>query len=527
MAFDLSTATKDNGGFDLATAAKDAANKATTDKTPFEHLMSLWKSGVLGPAEGAASMLSGAVAKPLSDVAGLAAIPANAMGLTSADPADVKAAVQNGMTYQPRSDAGKATVDTLGQVGDATIGSAGRLAGNYYAGAANMVGAPQGVQDALRNGAQELTNQAPGLVGLGGDAPVAKVPNLNAATAQTVKTTAGLGIRLTPEYAGMKSANPLTVSNLSSISGSETKLQQALSKYNAETPVPAVIRSEAGMAPDRPLTQTAMDEQKANANAVYAQVKKQGYFAPTPKLADDMSRIGERSADESAQFGTKIDPAVQSIIDRYSPKRVLDDASTGMQSFKPMNSAAIVDAVNGLRSDARAGFKSDDPHTKSLASAQQNAANALDDFLQDQLVKTQNPLAGALTVARQKLAKMHSISDAFNEANGTVDVKSFAKDMDNGVPLSGGLKDLAMAYKAFPKVLQDPAKINVGSGSMVDKALQVGGILHGNIPEVVAGVARPVARAVVNTDKYQQGMVNPQLGTVGELLSRLRTPNQP
>jgi hypothetical protein len=193
--------------------------------------------------------------------------------------------------------------------------------------------------------------------------------------------------------------------------------------------------------------------------------------------------------------------------------------------FKPMDSEAVVNAVTGLRKDAREGFKSDDPRTVALANAQQKAANALDSFLDRQLVATQNPLAGALGAARTKLAKINSVEDAFNEANGTVDVKSLVKDLDNGVPLNGGLLALAKAYKAFPKVLQDPAKINVGSGSMVDKALQVGGVLHGNIPEMVAGVARPSARYIVNTDKYQAGMVNPQLGTVGELLSRLRTPN--
>jgi hypothetical protein len=527
MAFDLSTATKDGGAFDLATAAKDGANAASTSKTPFEHLIHAWKSGVFGPVEAGANLISSAVAKPLSDVAGLAAIPANAMGLTNVDPADVKAAVQNSMTYQPRSDAGKATVGTLGQVADATIGSAGRFAGNYYAGAANMLGAPQGVQDAARNGAQELTNQAPGLLGLGGDAPVAKVPNLNEATAATLQATHNLGIRVTPEYAGMKSNNPLSASNIASVSGSETKMQQALSKYNAQGPVPAVIKQEVGIAPDRPLTQAALDEQRANADGVYAAVKKQGYFAPDAQLSADMSRIGERSAAESKQFGTKIDSTVQDIIDRYSPKRVTVDPSTGQSTFTPMNSEAVVNAVTGLRKDARTGFKSDDPRTVTLATAQQNAANALDSFLDRQMVATQNPLAGALGQARTKLAKINSVEDAFNEANGTVDVKSLTKDLDNGVPLSGGLLDLARAYKAFPKVLQDPAKINVGSGSMVDKALQVGGAIHGNIPEMALGVARPLARARVNTAGYQAGMVNPQLGTVGELLSRLRTPNQP
>lgn len=59
-------------------------------------------------SEPAMQMVSGAVAAPVSGIAGIATAAGNALGFTDAQPADVIERVGSAMTYQPRTTAGKA-----------------------------------------------------------------------------------------------------------------------------------------------------------------------------------------------------------------------------------------------------------------------------------------------------------------------------------------------------------------------------------------------------------------------------------
>lgn len=109
------------------------------------------------------AMASGLVAKPLSDVAGLAAIPAHASGLTATEPMQVKNAVQRGMSYEPQTDAGKIATEynpiaILGKVID-LLGSAAEK------GVKGNQGGTSILRDALASGAHEAVNQAPLLLG--------------------------------------------------------------------------------------------------------------------------------------------------------------------------------------------------------------------------------------------------------------------------------------------------------------------------------------------------------------------------
>jgi hypothetical protein len=60
----------------------------------------------LGPSEAALNMGTGMVAKPISDMAGMFAIPMHAMGMDR-DPAQVRDQVANALTYQPRTEEGQ------------------------------------------------------------------------------------------------------------------------------------------------------------------------------------------------------------------------------------------------------------------------------------------------------------------------------------------------------------------------------------------------------------------------------------
>ena len=118
---------------------------------------------VTGPVEAGAQMLSGAVAKPVSDIAGMAAMAKDAItgAGSEGDAGGFKEQVQSDLTYQPRTDAGKATAkyNPLALLGQATDWL-GRMAKERVAppGASTerqMAGA----------GVHEAINQAPQFLG--------------------------------------------------------------------------------------------------------------------------------------------------------------------------------------------------------------------------------------------------------------------------------------------------------------------------------------------------------------------------
>lgn len=146
--------------------APSTAEEPQTFADLFKAGAKAWGEGVAAPLEAAAATVTGAVAKPVADIAGLAATGVDlARGNKDGDPAGFQREVQERLTYAPRTDLGKATTETIGQVGDATIGAAGRFSKDYYGGAARLLHAPEAVSEAIGNAAEEATKQAPNILG--------------------------------------------------------------------------------------------------------------------------------------------------------------------------------------------------------------------------------------------------------------------------------------------------------------------------------------------------------------------------
>lgn len=530
-------------------ARLQAFQQKTTTPPPsaFDNFLGTAKNVYGSFLEPAATMASGAAGKVAGDIGGLGAIPANAMGLTDQDPAAVKTAIQNAMTYQPRTSAGQDATRMLGQLAQSTIGNVAHDTGALYSKGAGLLGASQGVQDAIQNGVQEGVEQAPGLMGARAKLPAADLApaaKVNPLTAETLKNTREAGFLVTPTYAGDTSVT----GNLATLSGSETKLQQAISRHNTGVQAPKVAARDIGI-DDGNLTPAAIDAKAKAASGVYSAVKKVGALTPDAKLVSDMKSIGVRDAAVDQQFGSDISPDIQKLQTRYGPKQnpnykgpqtdaieatanppapgqpasdsmvppnpkiaptQMDMLGAARQEipdqFQPMNSEAIVDAVRGLRADSKKLYTKglQDPEAARMADAAQNTADALDDFLQRSLVKNGQPnLAKAFTDARTQLAKIHSVRDAFNEQTGSIDVASLAHDLDRGVPLSGGLKTMAEAYKAFPKAFQTPERLPHGGPTILEQGGLVAALLHGEPMLAAASLARPVARALVQRPAYQ------------------------
>ena len=109
--------------------AKPAVSPPEAPEQPKPNLMSLLgmipgMGGITGPVEAGAQMLSGAVSKPVSDIAALAAMAKDVLsgGGGSGNAEGFKSKVQSDLTYAPRTEAGKtvAEYNPLALVGKAT-----------------------------------------------------------------------------------------------------------------------------------------------------------------------------------------------------------------------------------------------------------------------------------------------------------------------------------------------------------------------------------------------------------------------
>jgi hypothetical protein len=73
------------------------------------------KQPALGAAEAAATLVSGAIAEPVSGIVGLASSIPYALGITETNPGDVVRNVQQAMTYQPRSETGRQYIGNIAE----------------------------------------------------------------------------------------------------------------------------------------------------------------------------------------------------------------------------------------------------------------------------------------------------------------------------------------------------------------------------------------------------------------------------
>lgn len=145
-------------------------------------------TGQVGIAENIANIGTGMIAKPISDIAGLAAMGANIFGGMEGDPAAFKQHVQESLTYSPRTAVGQTITESpanpVNIIGNA-IGSVSEGAGNLVRGSQ-----PGPVRQAAGDALQEAIPQALGIAGakFGSkvkgptsiEKPASGVPNLKA-----------------------------------------------------------------------------------------------------------------------------------------------------------------------------------------------------------------------------------------------------------------------------------------------------------------------------------------------------------
>lgn len=451
----------------------------TAPKSPYD------LSPIHGLAEAGMEMASGAIAKPVSDVAGLASIPLAAAG-ANIDPTAVKQKVQSGMTYQPRTTAGQmiSEYNPLALIGKGVDWTAGKLSGAIEPdpGAA---GTGAEIQRGVARGVGEAVRQAPGLAGVkAGKSMAGKLPEKQAALdvakgrnamVDEVRNRAQDVSRpreeryITPPESGIKAA-------VSGLVG-KTKTEKLASSHNEQAATTRLAR-EVGAKDGTALSPSEFDRLKRETGKDYDALAK----AVGPKLeltnefenALKSTRAGmaERLAYDAATY-EGLRPAmklVDSYLKKIAPPQVAPPNKGGPAIMKTLgevattqpglpitrtiekagldaphhygvpeapymdvaatrtaelSTAQTLKAIQDLRRYAKEDFRK---QNSDMGTTRMGIANQLEELVDANLQKSGNRQAlQQYREARTRFAKIYMLERVTNRTTGRVDLQKMAR----------------------------------------------------------------------------------------------------
>lgn len=483
---------------------------------------------MVGIGEAGLNMGSGMIAKPLSDIAGLAATGKEMISPTpgGGDPEGFRKSIQDKLTYSPRTDAGKnvAEYNPLALVGKglgATADAAGNLVGGDAAG--------NTVRGAAGNFTREALQQAPGFIAPALKKPIAarvatREAELAAEKTQNVTRDANIekaraaGITLPPAVAGVK--GPL--SSFFSAEAGGTKLDYG-SSFKNQRVVNAKVKKELGISGDKPLSIEALEDVRDKYSKPYEDVKSAVPTLKTTKaFKDALDNPNSHFAEAKKEFP------------EYFKNKEVEDLVKTLSKDK-FSSKAAIELQKKLRADGNTNMKAfDDVSKQSLGEAQLNAAKAIDNLIDENLqmqappgVKNfQSKLASNLAEARKKIAQTYAVQGALNDASGNISAANLGRLWDKQGTLTGGLKEVAELHNAFPKQMRNVDKLpgtahETVSNMDVAKATLLGATGHG-----LLGAASTAGRAAIKpillSDWYQNLNIKPPKYEVGPTLKNAK-----
>ena len=171
---------------------------------------------------------------------------------------------------------------------------------------------------------------------------------------------------------------------------------------------------------------------------------------------------------------------------------------------------SAIEVVKRLRKEATTHFKDfANPASRSQAFAKRKAADAIDDLLIRNLESFGNTeLAAQYKIARQTIAKTHTVEAALNEA-GNIDMKAIARQLRKGSPLSGELETLGRFADAFPKAARSTTESFPGFSPLdVIGGGSLSAVSGSPIPALLAASRLPIRRGLLS-GPAQRGLLTP------------------
>ena len=507
MAFDPTTATLEQSGFDPSSAQPEEgslASKAVERANAF-------RSGVTNRfLPGVLSLPGQTIENVLNLSRAAAGTVAGAMGRTDLMPGLINSVPGNfnaaqralgvlGLTVEnpnPTDPANKAAEIAGGivpslvipgtRLGQTTAATTGAIAGERIAG-------PQGEMI----GALAPTAVSAAYGGLRGPAlDAAKQRNLM--RDETLAKARAEGYRFPPSE-----TNPTLVNRFLEGWAGKLTTRQMASLENSEVTTNIVKRS-LNLKKDEPITEGALESVRSEAGLVYQKVKNFG-ASNNLRFKTDAQFRGDLN---------KLDSAVARASKEY-PEIV---GNPGIDSLKSIaqktdhEPAALVELIKDLRFQSKENYKSSSQQQRpaqaiALGDAQYKTANAVEEFLERMLSRSEQPkLMKEFRDARTAIARSYDVESALNDATGNVNARVLARLHDKNRPLGADLTTVAKTYKAFEKDLQAPEQIGSQPGiSPLD--VGVGAMSPAGIGAMILG--RPIVRSAIMSRPYQALMGNP------------------
>ena len=245
-----------------------------------------------------------------------------------------------------------------------------------------------------------------------------------------------------------------------------------------------------------------------SANKAYDAIGKAGKFTVDDTFHAALDKAAARTSKFKEDFPGLKNNDVDSLIDSLKGKGEFSADTT-------------IEAIKRLRVDASANKISMDAAKKELGRVQGKVAASLEDLVERNLEKSGNKkLLEDYRVARQTLAKAHSIEKAVDKSTGNINANKLVQELQKGKPLTGELKDIAEFAQAFPKAAQNISKMgSLPQTSPLDVASVSTLAMMAGHPGYMALLAlRPTARKLALSKFIQSGLTKKTADVAGDVL---------
>jgi hypothetical protein len=310
----------------------------------------------------------------------------------------------------------------------------------------------------------------------------------NAVRDANISSAQAAGYTLTPG-----SITPTGKNILAERVAGKTNLEQLASVKN-QTVTDKLVRESLGLPESAPLTSSHMKDIRATEyNKGYEPVKQVGQVPTDPRFVNDLIDIEAKYVGANASFPGAIPPDVEKLIRTYTVDK--------------FDSKDAVNASRILRDEASANFRKGE---NSVAKAQLDVANALENQIERHLINTGRPDAHTILeqfkLSRQRMAVSHTVENAIREGSGSVDAKKLAGMLQRGDYMTGELKTAAEFANVFPRVSNMPSQIGTpAAGSVLGQGLFAGtaaggvGGMYGGVTGGLTGAAIGLAPSVISS----------------------------
>jgi len=471
-----------------------------------------------------AKMVTGTIAKPVGEIAGIGAgvldaIAGHAVGGMNAQ--DVKDKVQSALTYQPKTTAGNSNYNPINAgmnlVGNVIGGAAnlgGNIAGQVLPGDPNSPFSPAGIG---KNAVKEAIPQGIGLLGAvklpkfgaaktaGEQAALDVLKGQNAGTDAVINQGKAAGFKFTPDELSKfgaghpigSAAEDIAALHVYHLNKEANALDAAASIKNYRNAV-NLVRDDLKLPNGSSLPiKTAISEPVINQF-----IKQHGGSYDAVSAIKDPIPYTKTYQDAVNNLEGDLSAAKAQYPDLMKTDGV-DQLQTALLNGDSTNAAAAIQLIRKLRDSANRVLSSNEPKPEAfaLAKVQKKAANVVEDLLGNYLQTSgKNALFDAFQNSRTQIAKAYAIKNALDD--GTV--LSTTKLARNGDSLTGNLKIIADMKKQHPNLMLDPRTISTKGGGIGSSAVVGAGVALSGFPKTGAAIAaRPLVTPLLLSDTYQ------------------------